>query len=67
MTPKVAGSKTTVRGIVLHGRGSELRCIETIAAKGEPQRTLLAGAAAEAATLTDAASLAGLCDGSGRG
>lgn len=67
LSPKDAAMKTTVRAIVLHGRGAELRCIETIATKGEPQRTLLAGAAAEAATLEDAQALARLCDGSGRG
>ena len=67
LKPKDAAMKTTLREIVLHGRGAELRCIETIATKGEPQRTLLAGAAAEAATLTDAQSPAVLCDGSGRG
>lgn len=67
LTPKDAAMKTSVREIVLHGRGSELRCIETIATKGEPQRTLLAGAAAEASALVDAQALAGLCSGSGRG
>ena len=67
LTPKDAAMKTGVRKIVLHGRGVELRCIETIAAKGEPQRTLLAGAAAEASALVDAQALAGLCDGSARG
>ena len=67
LTPKDTAMKTTVHQIVLHGRGSELRCIETIAAKGEPQRTLLAGAAVEAGTIVDAQALAGLCDGSGRG
>jgi hypothetical protein len=67
LTPKDAAMKTTVRDIVLHGRGAELRCIETNAARGEAQRTLLAGAAAEAATLTDAQSLARLCDGNSHG
>jgi len=66
LTPKDAAMKTSVRGVVLHGRGAELRCIETIASKGEPQRTLLASAATEAAALVDSRALAGLCDGSGR-
>lgn len=67
LTPKDAAMKATVREIVLHGRGAELRCIETISAKGESQRTLLAGAAAEAVQLVDGQALATLCDGSGRG
>jgi hypothetical protein len=54
-----------VRGIVLHGRGAELRCIETEpAAGGETQRTLLAGAARDAASAGDAA-VAALCAGDG--
>ena len=48
----------------LHGRGAELRCIETRpAGKGETQRTLLAGAARDAAQVVDAAGLAALCMG----
>lgn len=67
LTPKDASMRATMRQIVLHGRGAELRCIESINAKGEPQRTLLAGAAADAGTLVDAQTLAALCHGSGHG
>jgi len=63
LTPKDAALATRVRDIVLHGRGSELRCIETTPAKGEAQRTLLAGAARAAAGAADAAALAALCRG----
>ena len=55
--------KSQLHDITLHGRGEELRCIETRPAKGDLQRTLL-GSAAKAATAnatTDA--LAGLCHG----
>ena len=61
LAPKDAQLAARVRDIVLHGRGAELRCIETRPAKGEVQRTLLAGAAREAAGATDAAALAALC------
>ena len=48
--------------IALQGRGSELRCIEaTGPGGGEPQRTLLAGAAVEAHGVDDAQALAALC------
>ena len=52
-----------VAGITLHGRGAELRCIETRPVQGDVQRTLLAGAARAAATVADAAVLAALCSG----
>lgn len=58
--PRLAAS---LARIVLHGRGAELRCVESRPVKGEPQRTLLAGAAAEAAGVTDASALAALCRG----
>ena len=61
LTPKDAKLQTSVRDITLHGRGAELRCIETRPAKGDLQRTLLAGAAREAASATTSAALAGLC------
>jgi len=51
--------------IDLHGRGAELRCVESHPAKGEPQRTLMAGAAAAAAGVEDPAALAALCHGDG--
>ena len=50
-----------VRELALHGRGAELRCIETHPVKGDVQRTLLAGAARDAAGVRDAAALAALC------
>ncbi|MDX1549552.1 MAG: LolA-related protein [Lysobacter spongiicola] len=53
-----------VERIDLHGRGAELRCMETLAAgETEPQRTLLAGAASDAAELEDPADLQALCRG----
>ncbi len=51
--------------IDLHGRGVELRCVESHPAKGAPQRTLMAGAAAAAAGIDDPAALAALCHGDG--
>ena len=50
-----------VRTITLHGRGAELRCIETTPASGALQRTLLAGAAREAAAVVDGTALARIC------
>jgi len=50
-----------LRQIELHGRGSELRCVESQPARGELQRTLMAGAAAQAAGVEDPAALAALC------
>jgi hypothetical protein len=62
LTPKDAVMAEKVRAIALYGRGAELRCIETRPADGgEVQRTLLAGAAREAADATTAAALAALC------
>ena len=63
MLPKDARMAGVVRDIVLHGRGAELRCIETQPAKGDLQRTLLACAAVSAAGVDDAARLATLCRG----
>jgi hypothetical protein len=68
MTPLDGSVAKRVRGIVLHGRGAELRCIETEpAGGGEVQRTLLAGAARDAAAAGEAAAIAALCDGDGDG
>lgn len=68
LAPKDAALARRVRGIVLHGRGAELRCIETLPARGdEIQRTLLAGAARDAAQVRDSAALAALCDGAAAG
>jgi hypothetical protein len=61
LSPIDAALATRVRQIVLYGRGAELRCIETQPAKGPVQRTLLAGAAREAASVTTTAALATLC------
>lgn len=61
LAPKDAKLQASVRDITLHGRGAELRCIETRPAKGDPQRTLLAGAAREAAGVDDARALEALC------
>lgn len=62
LTPLDAAVAGRVRDIVLHGRGAELRCIETEpAAGGEIQRTLLAGAARDAAGAGDAGAIAALC------
>ncbi len=67
LTPKQPALAATLRSIVLHGRGAELRCIETQPAKGDLQRTLLAGAARDAAGIADAGALAMLCRGKGAG
>ncbi|AXK73057.1 fatty acyl CoA synthetase [Lysobacter sp. TY2-98] len=63
LTPKDKRTATYVRTIALYGRGAELRCIETTPAKGDLQRTLLAGAAQSASGVADAASLTTLCHG----
>lgn len=48
--------------IALLGRGSELRCIEAAGPDGgEPQRTLLSGAAVDAHGIDDPRALAALC------
>lgn len=58
--PRLAASLVRID---LYGRGAELRCVESHPAKGAPQRTLMAGAAAEASGVSDAAALAALCHG----
>ena len=64
LVPTDAALAGKVREIVLHGRGAELRCIETEPAQGNVvQRTLLAGAARDAEGVADAAALAQLCRG----
>lgn len=65
LTPKDARMGAYVRGLSLFGRGAELRCIETTPVKGDPQRTLLAGAAVSAAGVDDATRLTTLCRGDG--
>ncbi len=62
MLPKQASLKQYVRDITLYGRGSELRCIETRAVKGEEvQRTLLASAARSVTAATTLDKLVMLC------
>lgn len=61
LTPREKAMAARVRELALHGRGAELRCIETHPVKGDVQRTLLAGAARDAAGVRDAAALAALC------
>jgi len=64
LTPKDAGLASRLKQIQLYGRGAELRCIETVPAKGgEVQRTLLATAARAAGDEADAVALTALCHG----
>jgi len=64
LVPKRAELAAQVRDIVLHGRGAELRCIETRTPGNEqPQLTLLASAAHAAAESVDTAGFAALCHG----
>jgi hypothetical protein len=66
MVPKQAGLKQYVRDITLYGRGSELRCIETRASRGEEvQRTLMASAARSVSADMPAQMLATLCQQGG--
>jgi hypothetical protein len=60
--PRLAAA---LQRIELHGRGAELRCVESHPAKAPVQRTLMAGAAAAAAGIDDPAALAALCHGDG--
>ena len=61
LVPIDAQVQAGVRDITLYGRGAELRCIETRPLKGDLQRTLLAGAARDAAGAGTAEALAALC------
>ena len=63
LAPRDATLAKTLQRIVLHGHGAEVRCIETHPAKGDVQRTLLAGAAVDADGVADAGALAALCHG----
>jgi hypothetical protein len=71
LTPRSDAVAAKLQGITLRGRGAELRCIEARPARSdagggiELQRTLLAGAAREAAGIVDASQLAALCRGHG--
>ncbi len=66
LQPKDAAVAAQLRELRLYGRGAELRCIESAPAKGDAQRTLLAGAARAAASVTDPTALAALCHGATR-
>ncbi|MEN1956143.1 LolA-related protein [Luteimonas sp. MJ145] len=61
LVPRDAALAASVRDITLHGRGAELRCIETRPAEGELQRSLLAGAARAAIAAGDGAAYEVLC------
>lgn len=62
LVPREAALAGKVRDIVLRGGDAELRCIETVPAKGsEVQRTLLASAARAANGIADGKALAALC------
>ena len=61
LTPLDARLRATLRDITLHGRGDELRCIETRPGKGDLQRTLLGSAAKSATGAQTADALASLC------
>ncbi|MFT4247250.1 MAG: hypothetical protein QM581_04305 [Pseudomonas sp.] len=63
LQPQDAALARRVRQVTLHGVGDELRCIETLPARGDAQRTLLGGAAQAAAPALDAAALQALCRG----
>ncbi len=63
LTPKQPVLAAKLRTVVLRGRGAELRCIDTTPVKGDPQRTLLAGAARAAHGINDVGALANLCHG----
>lgn len=68
LLPRDAQLARQVRDITLHGRGAELRCIETRPVRGEIQRTVLASAARAVTAATDATALRALCrTGSARG
>ena len=68
LVPKEAALAAKVERVVLHGRGSELRCIESVpAGDGAVQRTLLASAAQDAAGVESASALAALCSGDANG
>lgn len=66
MVPLDAKLAASLRELTLHGKSTELRCIETQPVKGDLQRTLLGSAALSAAPDANGAALAALCiNGSG--
>jgi hypothetical protein len=66
LLPRDPALAKQLQAITLYGRGAELRCIETQPARGETQRTLLAGAARAASGIDAPGSLAALCYGDAR-
>ncbi len=58
--PRLARSLSRID---LHGREGELLCVESHPARGQAQRTLMAGAAAAAAGVVEPEALAALCHG----
>jgi hypothetical protein len=68
LTPREGAVAQRIARVTLFGRGAELRCIESSIADKSPaggsvQRSLLAGAAAEAGGIDDADALRALCRG----
>lgn len=63
LVPTDAEMAARVKSLQLFGRGAELRCIQTQPVRGEVQRTLLAGAAGQAAQAGPGTDLAALCQG----
>ncbi|MCF7221697.1 LolA-related protein [Marilutibacter chinensis] len=63
LTPRDAALAGRVAAVTLHGRGAELRCIESAPVDGREQRSLLAGAVADAEGVDDPATLQALCHG----
>jgi len=66
LLPRDPRLASRLQDIVLHGTGDELRCIETRPAKGQVQRTLMAGAAQAALRAGERADIAALCRGDDR-
>ncbi|MGJ4730691.1 LolA-related protein, partial [Luteimonas sp. SDU101] len=58
LVPRDRALAERLQGIVLHGDGGELRCIETVPAKGAAQRTLMADPAQAALEAGEAVDIA---------
>jgi hypothetical protein len=63
LVPRDAALAERLADVTLHGRGAELRCIESRPVDGAAQRTLLAGAARDAGDIDGDAALRALCHG----
>ncbi|MEN5061164.1 LolA-related protein [Luteimonas sp. TWI1416] len=61
LTPRDPRAASRLTAIVLRGRDAELRCIETRPKQGDPQPTLLGGAAADAAAIDSPEAARRLC------